>query len=235
MAVLLDAGQIPERRETWLTIGRLKKEMAHFGFASPRQIDHLVARLAAVGFLQQLSSAQDRRVILLKPTEKMLAHDRDWLAAHFAPLTILRPHSDYGLVMRGDAVFLMELRRRSIQYLPLAAELMATTPDMLMFFGAAAGHIVLAALLHAALSEPDRLHAPLPYAAAGDRFGVSRTHVRKLLEKAQAVELVKLHGRGGHLVEILPRLWASYDRSIAVGMYLHDMVHAVAMGQQDSP
>ena len=48
-------------------------------------------------------------------------------------------------------------------------------------------------------------HVAVPYADVGDRFAVSRTHVRKLLADAEAHRLVKLHARGGRRVEILPR------------------------------
>jgi hypothetical protein len=69
----------------------------------------------------------------------------------------------------------------------------------------------------------------VPYAEVGDQFGVSRTHVRKLLVAAEEAGLVKLHARGGHRVEILPRLWSSYDRGLATGMYVHDMTYMAAM------
>lgn len=76
VAVILGAAQDPARPETWLTVGRLKSAMAMFGSASDRHIDQLVARLRAVGFLTSEPSEQDRRVRIVKPTEKMLAHDR---------------------------------------------------------------------------------------------------------------------------------------------------------------
>lgn len=57
---------------------------------------------------------------------------------------------------------------------------------------------------------------------------MSRTHVRHLIATAQAAGLVRLHGRGGHRVEILPRLQSSYDRAIAGGMYLNDMLFVAA-------
>ncbi len=62
-----------------------------------------------------------------------------------------------------------------------------------------------------------------------DRYGVSRTHVRNLMNSAQSAGLVNIVGRGGRSIEILPRHWASYDRGLAVGMYLHDVVNLVAM------
>jgi DNA-binding FadR family transcriptional regulator len=64
---------------------------------------------------------------------------------------------------------------------------------------------------------------------AADRFGVSRTHIRNLMNAAQSAGLVRIVGRGGHSIEILPKHWASYDRGLAVGMYLHDAVNLVAM------
>ena len=66
------------------------------------------------------------------------------------------------------------------------------------------------------------------YADVGERFGVSRTHVRKLLVAAEGAGLVKPHARRGHRVEILPRLCSSHDRGIAGGMYLHDILYMPA-------
>ena len=94
-----------------------------------------------------------------------------------------------------------------------------------------AGHVVSASLIQAAMAAHD-LHAAVPYGDVGERFGVSRTHVRKIVAEAQEAGLVRLHGRGGHQVEILPRFWTSYDRGLAVGMFIHDTVHAVTIGRQ---
>jgi hypothetical protein len=150
--------------------------------ASERQVDHLISRLCAVGFMEVLRSDEDRRVRILKPTERMLEHDRDWLAAHHAPLTVLCPHNDYSLVMQRDpAIAATDVAR-------------LRTAD----------HMVLVALLHAALSDPDHPHPAVPYADVGDRFGVSRTQVREILAAAEAIGLVKLQARGGHRVEIPP-------------------------------
>jgi len=235
LAVVLDAGQDPARRETWFTIGRLKQQIVASGLgASARQVDHLVARLREVGFLDVVPSDKDRRLRLLKPTEKMLAHDRDWLAAHYAPLTLLCPHNDYGPVMRRDPAFQVLHRRAAMAFWPLGMKLLASVPDMMLFFYRAGGHMVLAALLQSALADPDHPHAAVPYADIGDRFGVSRTHVRQLLVAAQDAGLINLKARGGHRVEILPRLWASYDRGIAGGMFLHDLVYGAATGRRSA-
>ncbi len=225
IAAILEAGADPARRDTWPTIKRLKETMTLFGFASDRHVDQLVARLCSVGFMELKPAAEDRRVRILSPSEKLRAHDRDWLAAHVTPLTILFPGHDYGPVMRREGPFHALYRRISVPFLPLGAELLLSLPDSLLFFNRAAGSVIEAALLQAAMAAPSYPHAAVPYADIGERFGVSRTHVRQLLEAAEQAGLVKLHARGGRRVEILPRHWSSYDRGIAAGMYIHDMVY----------
>ncbi len=222
---------IPARRETWFTVGRLKQEMAVFGLASARQIDHLIARLCAVGFMTAEPAEGDRRLRILKPTEAMLAHDRAWLAAHYAPMTVIGRFDDYAPAMRQDPAYHVAQRRISVAFLPFSGKLLAMAPELMLFFNHAAGHVVSAALIQAAMVAGD-LHAAVPYGDVGERFGVSRTHVRKIVQEAQDAGLVRLHGRGGHQVEILPRFWASYDRGLAVGMFIHDTVHAVTIGRQ---
>ncbi len=231
VAVVLASGHDPARRETWFTVGRLKREIAKFGMVSERQVDHLIGRLCAVGFMTSEPADGDRRTRILKPAGPMLAHDRAWLAAHYAPMTVIGRFADYAPVMRQDPAYQIAQRRMSIAFLPFSGRLLAMAPDLLLFFNHAAGHMVSAALLQAAMAADD-LHAAVPYADVGERFGVSRTHVRKILVEAQDAGLVRLHSRGGHRVEILPRLWASYDRGLAVGMFILDSIHALVVGRR---
>jgi hypothetical protein len=228
IAVVLEAAQDPAHRDTWFTIGRLKQQMTAFGMASERQVDRLIGRLRQVGFMELRPSEHDGRVRILAPAEKLRAHDRDWLAAHHVGLTVLYPEHDYDLVMRRDPEFQIVHRRTCAAFLPLGMKVMQSVPETMLFFDYVAGHTIIAALLQAAMAQPDHRHAAVPYADVGERFGVSRTHVRKLLVAAQDAGLVKLHGRGGRRVEILPRLWSSYDRGVAGGMYLHDIIYLVA-------
>jgi hypothetical protein len=225
MAVVLEAAEDPAQPETWLTVGRLKQAIAMFGLASDRQIDHLIRRLCSVGFLELNPAPGDRRVRIVKPTEALKAHDRDWLAAHFTPLQVLYPDHDYSPVLRRDPRFQLLFRRQAMAFVSLGARLIHFSPDMMLFLNRAAGYPVIAALLQAAMATPDALHAAVRYDDIGERFGVSRTHVRQLLVAAGEAGLVKLHARGGRRVEILPRLWTSHDRGMSAGMYGHDMIY----------
>ncbi|MDE2376891.1 hypothetical protein [Bradyrhizobium sp.] len=228
LALVIEAAQDIERRDTWLTIGALKKWLAMMGMASDRHVDHLVARLCEAGFMTSRPSETDRRVRILALTDKARAHDRAWLAAHYAPLAVLYPHHDYRPVLEPDAAFQVLHRRTAFTFAHLGMRLLLSQPNMLLFFNHAAGYPILAALLQAAMQAGDT-HAAVRYSDVGDRFGVSGAQVRKLLTAAENNGLVKLHARGGRKVEILPELWASHDRGIAGGMYFHDVVLVAAM------
>ncbi len=227
---VLEAAQDPSRRETWFTVAALKRQLAMFGYASDRQVDHLVARLREVGFLEQTRAPGDGRVRLLASTNKLRTHHTEWLATHYIPLAMLFPDHDYGPVLSRNRAFHVLHCSTCFPFNPVAARLMMTLPDTLLFFTHAAGPLIQNAVLKAAMDAADP-GAAVPYIEAADRFGVSRTHVRNLMANAEAAGLVRITGRGGHSILILPRFWASYDRGLAVGMYLHDAVNLVAMRQ----
>src|SRR3546814_19402374 len=58
--ICMEAGYREDDRETWPTIGNLKKVLALFGLASPRRIEQLAGRLMQTGFLESRVSARDR-------------------------------------------------------------------------------------------------------------------------------------------------------------------------------
>jgi DNA-binding MarR family transcriptional regulator len=227
---VLEAAQDPSRRETWLTLTALKSHLALFGFASGRQVDHLVARLREVGFLEQTKALADGRVRLLAATDKLRTHHTEWLATHYIPLATIFPDHDYAAVLSRDRAFHVLHCSISLPFTPLAARLMMTLPDTMLFFAHAAGPLIQNAVLKAAMDAADP-GAAIPYVDAADRFGVSRTHVRNMMARAEAAGLVEITGRGGHSILILPRFWQSYDRGLAVGMYLHDAGYLAAMRQ----
>jgi DNA-binding transcriptional regulator LsrR (DeoR family) len=88
--------------------------------------------------------------------------------------------------------------------------------------------LVLIKLVQMQISAEDGA-AGLTYADIGKRFGVSRTHVRSLLEDAAQHGDVTLSGRGGSLVELNPPLLQSFDRFVAEAMSGHDMIYKLAL------
>jgi hypothetical protein len=67
------------------------------------------------------------------------------------------------------------------------------------------------------------------YADLGGRFGVSRTHVRKLLEDAEELDLVRLTQGGGQFVELLPPVLQAFDRLVAEAISGLDLCYQLAL------
>ena len=233
LIMLLHAGHDPSRRETWCAVGPLKRGIAATGMASARQVDHLIGRLQDAGFVTVRPAPSDRRVRLLAPTEKMLAHDRKWLSAHYAPLTMLWPERDYARARQDDADYQLRHRREAARWLASGMSLMTSVPETMLFFRHAGGHMVRSALLWAAMEDGSDVVA-VPYSELAPRFGVSRNQVREILRAAEELGLVRLADRGGRRIELMRKLWSSYDEGLAGGIYLHALVHHALTGQRQA-
>jgi hypothetical protein len=71
---VLGAAQDLSKREAWFTMAALKRQLAMFGYASDRQVDHLVARLREVKCLEQCRAPGDGRVRLPASMHKLRTH-----------------------------------------------------------------------------------------------------------------------------------------------------------------
>jgi DNA-binding MarR family transcriptional regulator len=199
-------------RATWATPGQVRKLIAERGLASPRRVDDLMARFRQAGYVVPAASPTDRRVRILRPSERLLAHDRDHLAVYHRFLHDLYPGRGYEWALRKDARVQLAIRRAAFQALPQAFAFIRHRPFMLLL-SRDAGYLAFLLVAQAALS--DGRHRPSSFTAIAEPLGVSRTHVRNLFVEAEAAGYVRLgRGRGGP-VEIMPSMWEAYDQFLA--------------------
>jgi DNA-binding MarR family transcriptional regulator len=215
-------------RTTWLTPRRLKDELKTFGLASERRIDALVARLVQLGFVESSRSEDDGRVRILAPTAKMMSLDREWLLYHYVPLHVMFPNPGYPEPMARDPAFQRAQRLVAADFSAMGAQIMASHPAVMRFMNRDAGILVLIKLVQMFLAGSAE---GLSFADIGARFGVSRTHVRILLEDAAQHGDVSLSGRGGHVVELRPSILQEFDRFVADSMSGHDLLYKLAREQ----
>lgn len=211
-------------RATWPTPRRLKDELKHFGLSSERRIDALVKRFVQLGYVESLASEQDGRIRILKPTPKMMALDREWLAYHYTPLQVMFPDS-YSEPVARDGTFQSAQRLVALDFSAKGADIMARNPAVMRFMGRDAGVMVLIKLIQMSATDDGE---GLSYSDIGARFGISRTHVRTLLEDAAQHGDVSLSGRGGRLVALGPSMLQAFDRFLADSMSGHDLLYKLA-------
>jgi DNA-binding MarR family transcriptional regulator len=76
------------------------------------------------------------------------------------------------------------------------------------------GYLTFLMLLHEAVkSGSNRIQ--MGYETISEHAGISRTHARLLMEQAEALELVKLHARGGRDIEVRQQSWDAMDSWLA--------------------
>jgi hypothetical protein len=218
-------------RATWPTMGHLQQSMTQFGLSCPRRIEALVARLTHFGFLKSVAAKTDRRVRILTPTAKMLAHDLDWLAAHYLPLYVMFGDGGYAQAIRRDPSFQRAQRLAAMGFFDLGARILASNQAMMLFLSRDAGVMILMKLIQMADAGNGKVQEGLSYADIGIRFGVSRTHVRAMLQDAERAGLARLSGRGGRLVELMPSVRQAFARFVADSMSGHDLLFQIATKQ----
>jgi DNA-binding MarR family transcriptional regulator len=216
-------------RATWPTLGLIADAMAQHQLASASRVQDMVSRFVKTGYLEQRASPQDRRVRILIPTAKMFAQDQDFLVSHHLPLQILFPDPGYAPIMTRDPAFQLKQRLVSRDLFALGAQILAGNPIIMLFQGRDAGVMILIKMMAMGGAQGGAEPMKISYSDLGERFGVSRTHVRELLEEAQELGLVRLTKGGGRSVELLPKLVQAFDRFVADAMSGFDLCYQLAL------
>jgi DNA-binding transcriptional ArsR family regulator len=218
-------------RATWPTLRLLTQSMMLHNVSSPRRIHSLVAQFVDAGYIEARLSPRDRRVRILTPTAKLLEHDQDWLLAQYLPLQILFPKPGYARIMQRDPPFQLAQRLVASGFFALGAKIMAGNPIVLQFMQREAGMTILMKLMQLVGSKGGAAREELLYSDIGKRLGVSRTHVRKVLQEAEGAGLLRLSKKGGRSVEVVPALVQAFDRFVADSMSGHDLIYKLALRQ----
>jgi hypothetical protein len=200
-------------RTTWPTMKLATEQAVAHGAASPRRVHDLVRRLISTGYLEQRAAPEDQRIRILTPTPKMIAQDQTFLVSHYLPLQILFPQPGYRPIMERAPAFQLAQRRASADLFARGARITAASSVMMPFLGRDAGAMILLKLMQKVGPTGETAPLELSYSDAGARVGVSRTHVRKLLNEAQDRGLVRLTRGASQLVEPKPALVKAFDRS----------------------
>lgn len=218
----LDSAQRPDDPETWLTLGKLQDVVTAYKVGSPGLVEAIVQRMLDRGLLSSHPAPGDRRKRILAPTEAMLAHDLDLIAAQALPCSLLAPGPVLALALARDREMQRAVRVASLSAFGEAMAMLQRHPEILPLIMRDSGMMVLLSLMRRALDTPSGNMASSSYADTASRFGISRTHVREIVADAEKAGFVRVHGSGGAEVELLPRLWAVYDVWLADCMALFD-------------
>lgn len=227
-ALSLHAGQDMSQSSTWLTLGRLQREVTELGVASRNRVEAQVSCLRKYGFLTQQPHALDRRVRLLVPSAALLARDAGILGLLVDGVSDLGLSPTEGLSRPLTPELHRATRRATLPHLPGLSRLIRRHLPLAPFFAHDCGYMILLLLLRGGRDGGDALATP-GYQRLAMQTGVSRTHVRRIVEAARDAGLLTTTARGGHDIRLTPAMWHAADRWFADKFALTDLLLREAM------
>lgn len=222
-ALSLHAGQDMAQASTWLTLGRLQREVTDLGVASRNRVEAQVSYLRKYGFLAQQPHASDRRVRLLVPSNALLARDASVLGLLIGRLCEFGLSPTDGRQGPLGADLHRAIRRATLPHLPGFSRLIRRHLPLAPFFAHDCGYMILLLLLRGARESGNDVIST-GYQRIATQTGVSRTHVRRIVEAARDMGLLTTEARGGHDIRLTPLMWHAADRWFADQFALADLL-----------
>ena len=220
--ICLHATYREDDRGTWPTLTRLKDMVEVMGLGGRRTVDDYVSRLRHTGYVEATPARGDGRVKLLRPTARMLALDRAYGEALLAPLGVMFGTAAYPPDLLADLAFHLAFRRVGATLMDNVPDIVARHPAIFRLGSRHAGSPVLIILLHKVVTgDSDRVD--LSFSEIGERIGVSRTHVRAVVQEAADHGLLTLD-RQGRAVVATPALRQRYDGFLADLLATQDLI-----------
>lgn len=196
----------PHDPNSGATTTRLQAFAERFGLAGPNRVAALIAIMKHAGYLNQVRVPCDRRIKRLEPTVRGLAVAEAMTIATLRPIQLLSDAHDYLEIFRTDPDFAGRYYCGSLRLYADGCRIILALPEYDLFGKQNAGREVMfklwLALTNRGSVEPGVVSCS--YNQLANSFGVSRGHVRRMIEKGQEQGLFVVHAAGGQAIEILP-------------------------------
>jgi hypothetical protein len=192
-----------------LTLGRMKALCVEQNICSANRAEAIVMMMRLFGYLAPASGAEDRRMRLLVPTERLTETLEQRWRDMFEAAEMLMPEGTDALMAMRRPQFVAGFAIELVKHFLAGFRFLDHAPGLELFAERNGG---LTALLGIALAGetgdtfPPKRPVPVSISGIAGRFGVSRVHVRKLLRDAQATGLIERAGADENLVVLSARL-----------------------------
>ena len=208
----------PGDPRTGLTITRLQRLCLEQKIASAGRVIALVGLMQLGGYLKRVPSLADARIVLLEPTEKLVATVRGWGHAMMQAIDAIETGAQFAPRHLADPGFDTRLRRAGMDIMLAGWRLVDPWHEVMHFVGRDAAWMLLLRLIDPAIragigGEP--VIVSLDLADFGKRFGVSRSHMRRVLDTAFEQGLLAAPPRNGGNIIMSHRLVCSYLVTLA--------------------
>ena len=196
-----------------LTVANLTRICARQGIASRGRVLAILGIMQMAGYLHRRRSEADARVVYLEASDEFVGIVEGWNQRILQVIDAIDETGGLADAHLADPRFGWDMREIGAQTLLAGWRILDPFPEVGHFVYSDGGWMLLLTCAADALRPSDGAAiAPvtLDLKTFGARFGVSRTHLRRLLETAHVAGLLDAPPRNGQDIRLAPRLVASY-------------------------
>jgi hypothetical protein len=177
-----------------LTVSRMAALCSEQGLSSPGRAKAMLMLMRAFGFLAPAPAEADRRLRRLMPTARLMALHAERNRRLFEAIAMVLPECAEAFAAQTHPDFTGLFVCRYCDHFLTGFRLIDGIPHMRLFLDRNGGTMVLCSLMLS--GEPDDVYPPaLPVrvspSALSRRLGISRAHVRRLLQDAETQGLLE--------------------------------------------
>lgn len=187
------------------------------GLCSPNTTAATIDLLENIGLITRAQDEMDHRIHLIRPTDRLILGTSNLVGVALSAADKLFPMRRYRQLMDGAGDFMERYFASSLHALLDTSTLISNFHGSRLFVASDSGGMLLCKLMALKRSQgvTNNNTVRFPFDKIGDLYGVSRTHIRRLMKKAEAEGLVRLLEDGGRKVEILPPLDDVFENMVA--------------------
>ncbi|MCK1708332.1 sugar ABC transporter substrate-binding protein [Bradyrhizobium sp. 143] len=194
--------------ESGIALHRLQEFATMHGLCGKNRVAALIRLLRHADYLRPVRRDGDRRVMRLEPTELARGALRKFIVAYLKALDALNGDESLQSRFERDDRLPEAIVANTTEMYFDNCRILDAVPEMRLFSGRDAGFAILLRLW--TMFDPTRSTTgqvvSFPYGSIAKYFGVSRAHVRRLMETAALEGYFVLHADGGRAVGIRPSL-----------------------------
>jgi hypothetical protein len=200
-----------------LTLTNLERMCRNQNCASPGRVRAIVGYLWATGYLRRQKSLSDNRITQFAPTSKLVGFIEDWTQGIFKSIDEIVPDGCLAERHLSDPRFGWDMRKGCTEQLLTGWKPFGLFPEVFHFIQRDAGWMVL---LHCVgqvmrVGKGEIVPISVDLAGFGALFGVSRSHLRRVLETAFDERLLDVPPSNGRHIVLSRKLIAAYFSSMA--------------------
>jgi hypothetical protein len=203
----------PADPRSGLIVANLQELCERQQCASRGRVIAILGIMRLGGYLKRSKSAKDSRVVQLEPSPFFVDIVEGWNQRIFQIIDAIVPDDNLAEAHQTLPRLGWEMRKRGALGLLEGWKLLDPFPEVNHFVIRDGGWMLLLTCVAESLHAGDGKRitpVSLDLKSFGARFGVSRSHLRRLLESAYAADLLDAPPRDGSHIVLAPKLVASF-------------------------